>query len=166
MADERPRSPTGQYLSAERGDRPQTRDEEQVRAEPRAERLGLGSTQPKMTLPRREGFHRRWVNDTPGRVRFALSQDWSHIEDPDELSEDGRGIKKFMTVGVKEDGAPLTAYAMEIPMELYEQDQKRKQAPLDAFDEQLKRGIISGADAQDNVGDFYVPSEGITLRRD
>lgn len=157
---------TGKFMSAQRGDRPETRDEEETRIEPRRERVGLGTIQPKLAAPHRDGFHRRWVNDSGGRVRFALSQDWTHVEDAHERGEDGRGQKMSMTVGTKEDGSPLTAYLMEIPMELYEQDQKRKQIPLDQFDEQLKRGIITGADAKDGADNFYVPSEGITLRRD
>jgi len=54
---------------------------------------------------------------------------------------------------------------MEIPLELYNEDQKAKQKPLDEFDDALRRGNIRGADERDNSA-FYVPEEGISVRND
>ncbi len=132
----------------------------------RKERIPLGTPQAKLTVPERRGFYRRWINDTPGRLLRAEQAGYSFV--PDETQgedEEGRKMAKSALVGTKEDGSPLYAFLMELPQELYDQDQKAKQKPLDEFDEALRRGNIRGADEQDTNA-FYVPEEGISVRTD
>ena len=131
----------------------------------RQERVPLGTPQPKLTLPPRLGYVRRWVNDTPGRIQHALRGGYEHILDEIQEGEEARASYRKEIVGSHQDGSPMLAYAMEIPEKFYRQDQKEKQKPLDEFDKALKAGNIRGADLKDSKA-FYVPNEGISVRTD
>lgn len=151
---------TGKPTSGDREDRPETREEEETRAEPRAERIPLGARRQRLGAPLRKGYARRWINDSPGRVEHAEKRSgWTFVTKKDE---EGREERWSEIVGVNDDGNPLRAYLMEIPKEFYDQDQAEKQTPLDEFDKQLRRGIIKDADARDGDS-FYVPKEGIHI---
>lgn len=131
----------------------------------RKARIPLGVPQPKLAVPGRKGFVRRWINDSPGRILRAQEADWMPVMDEIQSQEEGRAVGRHALVGSKEDGSPLYAYLMEIPEDLYNEDQRAKQKPLDDFDDALKRGNIRGADERDNSA-FYVPKEGISVRND
>ena len=131
----------------------------------RKKRIPLGTPQAKLAVPGRKGFVRRWINDSPGRLLRAEEADWTPVIDDIESEEKGRAVGKNALVGTKEDGSPLYAYLMEIPEDIYNEDQKAKQKPLDEFDDALRRGNIRGADERDNEA-FYVPDEGISVRND
>ncbi|MDH3914495.1 MAG: hypothetical protein OEU09_24735 [Rhodospirillales bacterium] len=132
----------------------------------RSERIPLGTPQSKLAVPERAEFYRRWINDTPGRIQRAEQAGYSFVADmTQEKDEEGNLTAMSALVGSKEDGSPLYAFLMEIPLELYNEDQKAKQKPLDEFDDALRRGNIRGADERDNSA-FYVPEEGISVRND
>ena len=141
-----------------RGERPTTREETGRRA-----RVPLGDPRPKMAAPKRAGYHRRWVNDAGDRLRAAEEAGYQFVEDEIEVDEAGRGTRRSMTVGTKEDGSPLRAFLMEIRNEFYEADQAVKQAKIDEVDAAMRRGDVQGAQPQDKEK-FYVPDEGISIR--
>jgi hypothetical protein len=101
-----------------------------------AARVPFGAHQPKLQLPEREGFKRRWFHDTPGRIQRALRGGWSHVKTDGPTPENERRV-----VGVGEHGGGLVAYALEIPVELYEQDMAAQQSLIDEFDELMLRGV-------------------------
>ena len=132
----------------------------------RKKRVPFGTPEARLSAPKRDGFYRRWFNDTPGRVQRALDAGYALVRDETfEEDEDGKKPAVSRVVGTNEDGSPMHAILMELPMELWDQDQKVKQAPLDEFDDALRRGNIRGADERDNSS-FYVPDEGISVRND
>ena len=142
-----------------RGERPTTREETGRRA-----RVPLGDPRPKMALSKRPGYVRRWINDAGDRLRAAEEAGYQFIEDEREADEAGRGRRVSMTVGTKEDGSPLRAFAMEIREEFYKADQAVKQGKIDEVDAAMRRGDIQGAQPQD-TDKFYVPDEGISVHR-
>jgi len=108
----------------------------------RKERIPMGVRRQRLTLPERKGFHRHWFNDSPGRIEQALEAGYTPIIDESTRDEEGRAQAVTARVGVAPDGSVLMAHAMEIPVEFYDQDQAEKQAPLDEFDAELRRGTI------------------------
>jgi hypothetical protein len=141
-----------------RAERPTTREETGRRA-----RVPLGDPRPKMAAPERMGYRRRWINDTGDRLRAASTAGYEFVEDEIEVDEAGRGKRRSMTVGTKEDGSPLKAFLMEIRNEFYEVDQAVKQGKIDEVDAAMRRGEVHGAQPQDE-DKYYVPDEGISVR--
>ncbi len=139
-------------------ERPTVREDTGRRA-----RVPLGDPRPKMAAPQRLGYHRRWINDAGDRLRAAEDAGYQFVEDEHEVDESGRGVRRSMTVGTKEDGSPLRAFLMEIRNEFYEADQAVKQAKIDEVDAAMRRGDVRGAQPQDQ-DKFYVPAEGIRVR--
>ena len=143
----------------ERAQARQPREAQREQAKPtRRKRVPLGAPVYKLDAPAREGYHRHWINDTPGRLAKAQQGDYTFVTDPDdEMNKSDPGAKTSVIVGVHPDGSPMRAYLMEIPLEYYEEDQKAEQAQIDKFDAELRRGTVRGADAQDS-GAYYLPS--------
>lgn len=54
------------------------------------------------------------------------------------------GTRKYLVVGVQENGHAQKAYAMEIPMKFYLEDQVAKQAEIDARESGMARGVVPG----------------------
>lgn len=150
-----PPEPEPHPLSLTRGARPTDRD-----GTGRAARVPLGGHRAKLQAPSRPGYHRRWINDHGARIANAERGGYQFVEDEDEINETGRGAKRFVTVGTKEDGTPLKAYLMEIRQEFFDQDQQAKQSKNDEVDAAIKRGDVEGAQPQDQEK-YYVPAEGI-----
>lgn len=159
--------PEGEQPAAAAPQEPAPRGARPTDREPtgRRKRVPLGTPQPRLSAEQRPGFIRRFVNDTPGRITNALQGDYSHVIDETADEEDGRAAYRSEIVGVKEDGTALRAYLMEVPEDIYAEDQMIKQAPLDEFDQEMKRGSIRKADPRDGES-YYVPDEGISVRSD
>lgn len=143
-----------------RAARPDTRDETG-----RRERVPLGDPRTKMAAPHRAGYVRRWLNDAGDRIHAAEAAGYQFVEDERQVDEGGRGTRRSMTVGTKEDGRPLIAYLMEIREEFYEADQAAKQSKLDEVDTAIKRGAPRGVKDQER-DKFYQPDEGGSVRFD
>lgn len=122
----------------------------------RKERVPLGGHRAKLAAPERAGYHRRWINDHGDRIAQATQGGYQFVEDDTEVDETGRGAKRFMTVGTKEDGTPLKAYLMEIRQEFFDEDQRAKQSKIDDTDAAIERGEVKGAQPQDQ-DKFYRP---------
>lgn len=117
----------------------------------------FGSLQQKLALPLRANYHRHWFNDSPGRIEEANLKGWEHVKD-----KEGRPVKRI--VGTARDGNGLYAYAMELPQEIWEEDQqeafKIARAPLEAI---KKRPIMAEPGKSQAADDnkFYSPREQI-----
>lgn len=136
-------------------------DDEQLAAEIeriRQFRKPIGNYAQKLALPKRNGYHRHWFNDTAGRVGEAEANGWTHVKD-----KDGRNISRC--VGTGRDKGALYAFAMEIPEVFWLEDlAARNQAATDKVDAlkaspfQSRAGEAKPADK----GKFYDPIEAPT----
>lgn len=130
----------------------------------RAERVPLGSKQPKLKASNRPGFVRRWINDDKGRIQQALQGGYEFVrKDGEARKTDNMAEVISQVVGAKDGGGPLTAYLMEIRAEWYAEDQATKGKELDAIEDQLRRGSVQGGATVGQDG-FY--SRGIKIKRE
>lgn len=120
---------------------------------PRSARKPFGSMSLKLDYPVREGFHRHWFNDVPGRIDRAKEAGYEHV-----MSNEGKPVSR--TVGTAEGGGALTAYLMEIPEEWYQQDMATEQNLIDEKEEVIRRGKLDSTEGDNR----YVPSQGISIK--
>ena len=119
----------------------------------RPSRRPFGSQTQKLAYEKREGFFRRWFNDTPGRIDAAREAGYKIVKDK-------AGKEVARPVGVYDNGVAMMAYLMEIPQEWYDEDMAAQQALLDQTDEAIKRGALQGRPGKDGV---YIPAQGIKI---
>lgn len=119
---------------------------------PRPNRKPFGALEQKLAYPAREGFHRHWFNDSPGRVARALEAGYEHVK-----GNDGKNVSRI--VGTAEGGGALSAYLMEIPEEWYKADMAEQQRQVDEKENTMRRGAL---EAQEGDG-RYVPKQGIKI---
>jgi hypothetical protein len=134
-------------------------------ADARKERVPLGVPRSRLTVPQRAGYKRRWINDDgKGRLQQALEGGYTFVEDPklqvgqDKLA-DRPDSRVSRIVGRGENGKPLRAFLMEIPSELYQEDQRAKQRALDEVDRAIRKGRL----VTDGEEHRYVPERGIRV---
>ncbi len=131
---------------------PMMRDRKELTAQ-RPKRVPIHEQRDQMSTNQREGFVRRWVNDIPGRVEKFLRGGYEVVRDDEVQVGDGENNNIALGTGARKNVGRTRAeentqaVLMEIPKDLYEEDQKAKQAAVDATDKVLKRNI------RDN--DFY-----------
>lgn len=118
----------------------------------RASRKPFGAMDQKLAYAQREGFHRHWFNDTPGRVARAIEAGYEHVKDMA-----GKTVSRV--VGTAEGGGPLTAFLMEIPEEWYKQDMAAQQKDIDLKEEAIRRGKFESKEGDGR----YIPSQGISI---
>lgn len=134
----------------------------------RAVRVPLGVPRLKLNVPQRQGYTRRWVNDdSKGRLQAALEGGYTHVVDPNlRVGEDGSADKPdsrvSRIVGRGEGSKPLRAFLMEIPSELYKEDQASKQSALDEVDRAIRKGRLVSRGEEHR----YVPDEGRGIKVD
>jgi hypothetical protein len=133
---------------------PMMRDRNEIKTS-RPKRVPIHEQRDQMTTSQKVGFVRRWVNDIPGRVDKFLRAGYELVSDKDvTVGEDnsnmalGTGARK--NVGRTRQGDGTQAILMEIPKELYDEDQKAKAAQVDASERAMKRG----KDDNDFYGDI------------
>lgn len=138
-------------------------EDKTVVATKRNKRVPFGIARTKLAVDQQiEGFHLHWVNDTPGRLGQALAGDYSFVEPAEIGLEDTRENKVMLLVGTQEDGSPMNAYLMKIPLEFYYDDQTAGQSPLDQIDNAIRGGQLSAPG--DSSEGRYVPKEGISYK--
>lgn len=130
----------------------------------RKDRVPLGATRQKLSVPPRQGYERRWINDDGARLQQALAADWKFVEDPNLKVGDDNGNSSVdsrvsRVVGKKKNGHELRAFLMEIEADLYKEDQAEKQKQLDEVDRAIKRGNVRN----DRGDKGYVPERGIKI---
>lgn len=163
-------------MATTRSPRSDTRDERPDAEAPsaravqadRKKRVPLGVPRPKLTVPKRPGYERRWVNeDSKGRLQAALEGGYTHVTDPNlKVGEDGGASstdsRVSRIVGRGEGGKPLRAFLMEIPSELFKEDQASKQGALDEVDRAIRKGSLVSEGEQHR----YVPKQGIRVEKE
>lgn len=102
-------------------------------SEPMKKRRPFGSRERKLAMAPREGFHRHWFNDDPGRIERAGEAGYTHVRDP-------KGSNTSNVVGVSRGGGPLVAYLMEIPIEWYQEDMLAQDEDVLSLLHQIGRG--------------------------
>lgn len=131
------------------------------KGEGRQQRVPLGQQKPKLARVASKGMVGRWVNEVGGRIAAARQAGYEHVMESMGIDEEEKPVSQ--TVGVQDNGQPLIAFYMEIPLKFYREDQKVKQEQVDLVDEAIAGGNIEGAVGQDGR---YVPEQGIKVRRE
>ena len=101
----------------------------------RRERVPLGTPRTKLTDDAGSGKVGRYVIDRGTRVQDALNGGYEHVRD-----ESGQKIRKG--AGTADNGEPQHYYFMAIDKDLYEEDQREKQAELDIVEKQIYSGTL------------------------
>lgn len=101
--------------------------------------------QKKLGIKDRPGWTRRLVNDKPGRIESFLEAGWTPVDGSDQLDDDGRlqssaalGSKHAPVVNTKPGAMNFRAIWMEIPTELFEEDQREKERLIAQHEEKIK----------------------------
>ncbi|ACI52300.1 conserved hypothetical protein [Gluconacetobacter diazotrophicus PA1 5] len=123
-------------------------------------RRPFGLREQKLAYPEREGYHRHWFNDEPGRVARAQDAGYAQVMD-----ESGKPVSR--TVGVARGGGPQIAYLMEIPAEWYREDMAAQEAGHRELMAQIREGRVPGGPTGADRNAQYVPNGvGITIREE
>jgi hypothetical protein len=124
-----------------------------VRRVTRDSRKPFGSIDQKLAFPKREGYHRHWFNDDPGRIYQAQEAGYTQVTDTN-------GKPASRVVGVTTGGGPQMAYLMEIPIDWWTEDMDRGQAMVAEKEKGIKRGVVSKSDPKDAGKEvFYAGSD-------
>lgn len=114
----------------------------------RETRVESGDSELRLSAEQRPGFMRRWINDNAnGRVARMRKRGW-------EVVTDGDGKPMETTVGTKDEGGRLQSYLLEIPLEIYDEDQEKKQRALDEID----MAVAMGRHNEEANDGRYVPT--------
>jgi hypothetical protein len=126
----------------------------------RQTRRPIGAYSQKLALPKRNGYHRHWFNDTAGRIEEAENNGWTFIK-----GKDGKNISRC--VGTGRDKGAMYAFAMEIPEVFWLEDMAARNAAatdkVDALKSTPFRAKAGEATAADR-GKFYDPSDTAPLQ--
>ncbi len=100
-------------------------------------------------------FTYRIINDKPGRIhQKTVQDDWDIVATTqmngfnDVAKQAGEGTPMAYMVGSTENGAPQKAYLCRKRKEFYEEDKAKEQAVVDAREESIRRGAVTGPDGQ------------------
>lgn len=129
---------------------------EEARAEgapaKRRKRADVGGFHLRLSCPDREGYQRRWFNDTPGRLANADDLAYEHVREPG-IKSDSPDSRVRRLVGTQAGGAPLYAYLMETPREEYQRGIEEKEEQHRAVDEAINRGEDPTGRVQNSYGE-------------
>jgi hypothetical protein len=129
-----------------------------VKKAPKRKRLGEPPRKQRIPLHKRNtiksearpGFVRRIVNDIPGRVQAFLDAGYTVVTDGTEVGDHATGLSSGTgTTSTRQVGGGVQGVLMEIPVELYNEDQAEKQAQVD----QTEHAILP--EEQDMQGKMY-----------
>lgn len=112
-------------------------------------RKPFGSMVQKLAVPPREGYHRYWFNEEPGRVDQAKENGYNFVLDAN---------KKPMTRVVNRAGQ--IAFLMEIPKEWFDEDLAAQQQAVDDKEDTIRRGQVEASDPRDRDGRFRNTAQG------
>lgn len=130
----------------------------------RSARVPLGVSRPKLAVPQRQGYVRRWVNDVEGRLGSAEQGGYQFVENKNfqigaqDIDNENRDLGARVS-RVVDKSTGMKAYLMEIPKEYHEEDQRIKMREVDETESAIKRGAL------DNNESRYVPKDGIKINR-
>ncbi len=98
----------------------------------------------------RPGFVRRIVNNTPGRIQAFLDAGYTVVTDGTEVGDHATGLSSGVgSASTRQVGGGVEGVLMEIPIELYNEDQAEKQSQVD----RTEQAILP--DEEDMQGKMY-----------
>jgi hypothetical protein len=104
----------------------------------------------------------RWFNDQDGRPERALEAGYRFVDAKEVVGVGDRevhsgntdvGSKVSRVVGRTEQGHPIRAYLMAIPMAYYKEDQAEKEERNALVDKAIRAGKAGGAEIENKYGD-------------
>lgn len=136
---------------------------------PRRRRGSLNAHQMRLTIHNKNpDYEYHWFVDRDNRIKDAFDNDWDFVVATDHgehAISDDPGTKLSQVANKVSGGQRL--YAMAKPKVYYDEDQKEKQARLDAVDEAIFRNKRAEGAAEnqmlptaqeDVAGQFYLPT--------
>lgn len=105
----------------------------------RRKRADIGGQHLKLKAPEREGYHRRWVNDVPGRIAMFQELAYDHVSEQG-IKSDGPDSRVRRLVGTLAGGAPQYAYLMETPLSEFQAGVEEKEEARKSFENAIRRG--------------------------
>jgi hypothetical protein len=128
---------------------------------------GLRFRLPK--IPAKAGWHRHYANDDATRIGVLMEQGYTIASDRNGSKADktGVGTETSAFAGTQTNGAPMRAVLMEIPEEIYQEDQRAKHRAIDETEAGIISGKVSGADQSDQAAfDAHPVKGGMTIIRE
>lgn len=135
---------------------------DQEKTAPRRRRAPVGGFRQKLDAPQREGFVRRWVDDSPARVIEMQELGYDFAQDhaaEGAKRTDGLGSRISRMGGKRDDGSPHQLVLMETPASEYAVGFKEKEDALKPFEDALR----AGADTTGRLQDTYKPSNSSSI---
>lgn len=123
----------------------------------RRRRAQVGGFRQKLDAPQRDGYVRRWVDDSPARIMEMQDLGYDFAQERAATGAqrtDGQGSRISRMGGKRDDGSPHQLVLMETPAEEYAIGVKEKEDALKPFEEALR----AGADTTGRLQDAYKPS--------
>ena len=118
----------------------------------RTKRIPVGGTRDVLSLSNKDpNYAYRWVNDVPGRIQRFQEGGWEIVNHEGEVGSNAvdRGSRLGSAV-TKMVGGNMTAVAMRIPKEWFDEDQAAKQSNVDAIEKSMR------ADAHADYGTLTI----------
>jgi hypothetical protein len=112
---------------------------EAVAPSKRRARTSVGGFGTKLSAPTREGYNRRFVNDTGNRIAEMQQLGYTIVEQDGVQSFDPGSVITRLA-GTKDGGAPLKTILMETPAELYQQGRDEMEQENAITDQAIKDG--------------------------
>jgi hypothetical protein len=115
--------------------------------------------------PAKAGWHRRYVNDDADRIGRMIEQGYTIASDRDGSKSDKTGVGTEVSAfaGTQTNGAAMRAVLMEIPDEIYQEDQRAKFRGINETEAGIAAGKVAGASPDDQskiYGGMTVEKEG------
>lgn len=103
------------------------------------------STRKVLKYPEKKGYRRRMVNDTDTRIQTFIEGGWTPVEGDEKGSDPRAGETSIPGNVVKKSvGQGVTGVLMEIPEELYEEDQAAKQKRISKAEDAMRKDDKTG----------------------
>lgn len=114
----------------------------------RPERVPLDGARDRMTIPNMDpAYHYTWQNDDPGQLERFIAAGYEFVTDPVKVgqptvnkSDRINGMGQALTLV----SGPKILYALRQRIEWYEQDEKARQARIDAEEAKAAQPINDG----------------------
>lgn len=116
----------------------------------------------KLDAPQREGFVRRWVDDSPSRIAEMQDLGYDFVADKAGTGDsrtNGLGTRISRAAGKRDNGEPHNLVLMETPIDEFEVGKAEKEERLKPFEEALR----AGADTTGRLQDAYKPRDGSSI---
>jgi len=129
----------------------------------RRRRASTGGFRTKLDAPQREGFVRRWVDDSPSRIAEMHDLGYDFAQEKAGASEatrtDDIGTRMKRMAGKRDDGSPHHLVLMETPVSEFDIGKAEKEERLKPFEEALRAGV----DTTGRLSEAYKPRDGSSI---